>query len=138
MGVSLTRAVPLISLAILLSRALAPTLHLPITKGELWTGYNARLINSPRIRVESELQSHPGDQLAIVRYNPRGISSPQPGWVYNDADIEKARIVWAWDMGVAGNQELIDWFKNRNVWLVEADDEAPHLSPYPNPMSAGK
>jgi hypothetical protein len=137
-GVSLSRAVPLICLVMLLLRAVAPALHFPSAKDEFWTGYNARPLKSPRMRVESELQSHPGDQLAIVRYISRGVSSPQPGWVYNDADIEKAKIVWAWDMGAAENQELIGWFKNRSVWLVEADDEAPRLSPYPNPMSAGK
>ena len=138
MGASITRAVPLICLSMLVLRAAAPALHLPTANDELWTGYNARPIRSPRVPVEDELKSHPGSQLAIVRYASREVSKPQPGWVYNDADIEKAKIVWAWDMGVAGNQELIEWFKNRNVWLVEADDEAPHLSPYPNPMSAGK
>jgi len=137
-GASITRAVPLICLSMLALRAATPALHLPTANDELWTGYNARPIRSLRVPVEDELKSHPGSQLAIVRYASRGVSKPQPGWVYNDADIEKAKIVWAWDMGVAGNQELIEWFKNRNVWLVEADDEAPHLSPYPNPMSAGK
>jgi len=137
-GVALTRAVPLICLSMLALRAAAPAFHLPATKGGLWTGYNASLIKSPRVLVESELRSLPGNQLAIVRYISRGSSSPQPGWVYNDADIEQAKIVWAWDMGAAENQELIDWFKNRNVWLVEADDRAPHLSPYSNPRNAGK
>jgi len=137
-GVALTRAVPLICLSMLALRAATPAFHLPTTKGGLWTGYNASLINSPRVLVESELQSLPGKHLAIVRYISRGSSSPQPGWVYNDADIEQAKIVWAWDMGAAENQELIEWFKNRNVWLVEADDRAPHLSPYSNPRNAGK
>jgi hypothetical protein len=130
-GISLTRLVPLICLSMLLLRAVAPALHLSTIKDELSTGYNARPRKSPRVRVESELQSHPGDQLVIVRYIPQEVSAPQPGWVYNDADIEKAKIVWAWDMGAAENQELIEWFKNRHVWLVEADDEAPHILPYP-------
>jgi hypothetical protein len=137
-GVPLTRAIPLICLSMLLLRAAAPALGLPTAKHELWTGYNASPTKSPRARIEAELRSHPGNQLAIVRYISRRVSNPQPGWVYNDADIDKARIVWAWDMGAAGNKELIAWFNNRKVWLVEADDEAPHLLPYPNPIIAGK
>ena len=40
-------------------------------------------------------------------------------WVYNDADIDGAKVVWARDMGTAKNQELLDYYKDRRVWLVE-------------------
>jgi len=130
-GVFLTRAVPLICVQMLLLRAVAPALHLSSNAKQLWTAYNAKPIKSPHIDIESELQSQPGDQLAIVRYNSSGASSPQPGWVYNQANIDQAKIVWAWDMGPAENRELIEYFKNRHVWLVEANGEATHVSPYP-------
>jgi hypothetical protein len=131
-GIFLTRAIPLVCLCALLLRATAPILHLAPGTNEFWTGYNARPVNSPRGPIESELRSYPGDQLALVRYTPMRDKSPQPGWVYNQANIDQARILWAWDMGPAENQELIEYFKNRHVWLVEADKQAPDLSPYPH------
>jgi hypothetical protein len=39
--------------------------------------------------------------------------------------------VWAWDMGEPNNRELLQYFKNRNVWLVEPDESPPRLSAYP-------
>ena len=38
-------------------------------------------------------------------------------WVHNDADIDHAPIVWAWDMG-EHNKVLIDYFKDRQVLKV--------------------
>jgi hypothetical protein len=38
--------------------------------------------------------------------------------------------VWARDMGPAQNKELIDYFRDRHVWLVEADDTPPTVLPY--------
>jgi hypothetical protein len=44
------------------------------------------------------------------------------------ADIDGATVVWARDMGPTENTELINYFEERHVWLVEADDVAPKLS----------
>jgi len=43
-------------------------------------------------------------------------------WVYNQADIDNAKIVWARDMGPTDNVELIRYFKDRSVWLLQPDD----------------
>jgi hypothetical protein len=51
-------------------------------------------------------------------------------WVYNEADIDRAKVVWARDMGAAQNKELIDYFQDRHVWLVEADGSPPTVLPY--------
>jgi len=115
----------------LVLRGAASVLHLSPGANQLWTAYNAKPVKSPRIGIEHELQSRPGDQLAVVRYNSSATSSPQPGWVYNRANIEQAKVVWAWDMGPAENRELIYYFRNRQVWLVEANEEPPRVSPYP-------
>ena len=52
-------------------------------------------------------------------------------WVHNDAEIDRSRIVWARDMGAAKNQELIDYFRDRHVWLVDPLGEQPKLTEYP-------
>ncbi len=82
-----------------------------------------------RPKVKAQLESLPGPQLAIVRYMPDHYVHDE--WVYNDADIDAAKLVWARDMGAAKNEELIRYFRNRWVWLVEPDADPPKVSPYP-------
>ena len=64
----------------------------------------------------------------IVRYSPQHDFDKE--WVYNDADIDGAQVVWARDMGARRNQDLISYFKDRRVWLVEPDVRPPRLSKY--------
>ena len=47
-------------------------------------------------------------------------------------------VVWARDMGVAKNQELIDYYKDRKVWLVEPDERPVRVTPYAPNMSSAR
>jgi hypothetical protein len=51
--------------------------------------------------------------------------------VYNQADIDGARVVWAHELSPESNQRLLAYFINRRVWLVEPDLDPPTLVPYP-------
>ena len=73
-----------------------------------------------RARIVSELESTPGKHVVIVRRSY--FSWPGFEWVYNDADIDASRIVWARDMGDELNQELANYYKDRKIWLLHADD----------------
>ncbi|HEY6987002.1 MAG TPA: hypothetical protein VH369_01385, partial [Bryobacteraceae bacterium] len=74
----------------------------------------------------------PGERhLVIVRYSPE--HSPHVEYVFNHADIDNSQIVWARDMGDEKNKELIDYYPNRRVWLLQPD--APPLSLMPYPIS---
>jgi hypothetical protein len=75
------------------------------------------------------LESYPGPQLAMVRYSANHDSLVE--WVYNEADIDKSKVVWAREMDPASNLELIRYFKDRRVWLAEPDFNPPRVSPYP-------
>jgi len=83
-----------------------------------------------RARLLSELSSFPDRQLVLVRYKRNHDARAE--WVYNDADINSAKVIWARDMGVVENEELIEYFKDRRIWLLRADENPPELSPYSN------
>jgi hypothetical protein len=81
-----------------------------------------------RALVNAELAKLPGKLLVFVRYWPRHIF--QDEWVYNRADIEGARVVWARDLGPEENDELVRLLGGRNVWLLEPDARPPRLTSY--------
>ena len=84
--------------------------------------------NLARASILSTLQHSPGLYLVLVRYNTTHNFDRE--WVYNEADIDGSKVVWARDMDDKDNQELIQYFKNRSVWLLEPDESPPKLSPY--------
>ena len=51
-------------------------------------------------------------------------------WVYNSANIDSSKVVWARDMGSARNQELIDHYQDRQVWLAEPEQDSATWAPY--------
>jgi hypothetical protein len=122
LGPSLVRAIPLICFAIVVIRVTAIQAHAVIE--DPWPRGNI-----PRATILHSLENTPGQHLIIVRYGP----SHQPGheWVYNAADIDTSKVVWARDMDEQDNQELLQYFKNRHVWLLEPDQSPPRISSYP-------
>lgn len=89
-----------------------------------------------RARLQTQISTLPGNQLVLVRYKSDHDTLVE--WVYNEADIDHAKVVWARDLGAAENEELIKYFKDRRVWLVEPDETPPRLSPYPSGTALGK
>ncbi|SPF37357.1 membrane hypothetical protein [Candidatus Sulfopaludibacter sp. SbA4] len=85
-------------------------------------------IDLPRTQVQHMLERLPGRQLAIVRYVPDHDSMDD--WVYNAADIDSAKVVWAREMGGPADRELINYFNDRETWLVEPDRIPPKVTPY--------
>jgi hypothetical protein len=76
------------------------------------------------------LKSSEEKDLVIVRYSTD--HNYHHEWVYNDADIDSAPVVWAREMDQEQMTRLIDYFRDRRVWLLEADKETPRPVPYPS------
>ncbi len=93
------------------------------TEAEPWSIARAHMVK--------QLDATPGLHLAIVRYSPD--RTIQNEWVYNAADIDASKIVWAREIPGLDLQPLLAYFRNRDVWLVEADASPPRLQPYPGP-----
>jgi hypothetical protein len=99
--------------------------HLP---GEVWPrGDRDRAV------LVRQLDSLPGPQLVFVHYRPT--HSPHQEWVYNGADLENSKVVWARQMDAASDQDLIHYFKNRQVWIVDPDQNPPQLVAYDGRVS---
>ena len=81
-----------------------------------------------RIAITQLLDAAPGRQLVFVRYSPQHQFEE---WVHNAADIDRARIVWARDLGAGENQKLLRYYPDRTAWLLEPDARPPRLQPYP-------
>jgi hypothetical protein len=80
-----------------------------------------------RIAVNRRLAETPGRHLVFVRYWP---AHQFDEWVQNEADIDRARVVWALDLGAAENTKLRKYYADRTVWLLEPDAKPPRLSRY--------
>jgi len=88
-----------------------------------------------RIAINRQVAGMPGPLLVFVRYWPQHIF--QNEWVYNDADVDKSRVVWARDLGDAENEKLCRYYPNRTGLLLEPDAQPPRLGPYrPQPAKA--
>jgi hypothetical protein len=81
--------------------------------------------NLERAGILNQLQNSPGQHLVVVSYDPGHDLDHE--WVYNCADIDAAKVVWARDMGTHDNAELLQYFHNHKVWRLNADQTPPKL-----------
>jgi hypothetical protein len=119
-GIAVVRAVPMLCLAIVVLRISAIAAHVPIEPP--WPRGNLQ-----RASILRKLEALPDPEVVIVHYGPG--HDPNIEWVYNAADIDHSKVVWARDMGACKNQELLQYFKNRRAWMLYPDQSPPRLEP---------
>lgn len=128
-GLFLARSILPICFAVLLILACAPA---QFRKQGLDFGQYYFIPNlTPRDLLNQRLSSTAGEHLVVVRYNSAHDPLNDEEWVYNAADIDHSKIVWARDMGTQQNQRLLRYFSQRKIWLAEPDVNPPRLTPYP-------
>ncbi len=125
----LARSIPIVVCLAIAARGIAGDAVVSRTNPDYFTswccGGPGDLNRAGMIR---QLQRIEGKHLVIVRYKLS--HSFMEAWIENAADIDQAPIVWARDLGPVRNERLIAWFKNRSVWLLEADEKPLRLSRY--------
>jgi hypothetical protein len=84
-----------------------------------------------RSAVMKQLLGAPGKHLIMVRYSDD--HNIHDEWVYNGADIDGSKIIWARELEEAQNAKLFAYFKDRQIWLVEPDTDNTKLRPYTPP-----
>lgn len=84
--------------------------------------------NLARARIAKQLQATPQKHLVVVHYAPDHEVLQE--WVYNAADIDGAKIVWARNIPGRDLKPLLDYYHDRSIWVVDADTLPPRLAPY--------
>lgn len=128
-GLAWSRIVVITCCAMLPIRAFVDSRYLPGMRPGHST-FTARGSDQGRWRAQlaDRLNRIPGDHLVFVQYDRIAYFNTE--WVYNEADIDHARIVWARDMGPRQNQEVLRYYPARKPWLVTPDDAPDALWPY--------
>jgi hypothetical protein len=85
-----------------------------------------------RASIQGWLSARARPQLVLVRYG--GSHSPDQEWIYNGANIDRSKVVWARDLGPDQNAKLLHYFSNREAWLLEADEYPQHVVHYERAM----
>jgi hypothetical protein len=134
-GLTLVRLTVVLCVVLAGVRLCSGPLHLdlPVWPGAWaseWYGRGSQS-GAERAQLEANLEQLPGRQLVIVRYSPD--HNVLDEWVYNAADIDSSKVIWAQEMDEAENLELFHYYKDRTVWLVEPDTKPAKVSPYLSP-----
>jgi hypothetical protein len=70
---------------------------------------------SQKQNIEQELlETQPGQHVVFVNY--AGLPSPHEEWIYNPANIDAARVIWALDRGQIENEKLRHYYPGRSFW----------------------
>jgi len=128
-GLQLAIAAPMIMLAILVVRIGLEKLHLPFTQAnnfESWCCVQPG--NQNKARILAMLERSGGRHLVIVK--PKDNPNDFLQWIYNAADIDGAPVVWARDLGPEQNRALVEYFRDRRVWLVDPNVQPARITPY--------
>jgi hypothetical protein len=83
-------------------------------------------LNAEHATIEERLAKQPGQQLVLVHYGPSALAAVKQHkvyqeLVYNHADIDGSKVVWARSLGAEKDAELIRHYPDRDVWVVEED-----------------
>jgi hypothetical protein len=84
-----------------------------------------------RVAVMKQLLAAPGKHLIVVRYSDD--HNIHDEWVYNGANIDGAKVIWARELDESQNAKLFAYFKDRQIWLVEPDVDNTEIKPYTPP-----
>jgi hypothetical protein len=86
-----------------------------------------------RAVIQNDLAKAPGKHLVVVSYEPD--HNLHDEWVYNGAEIDNAKVLWARDIDPVQNAKLFAYFKDRHIWFVYPDVDNTELTPYQPPQS---
>ena len=96
--------------------------------GAKFNKYRENFMNGQRGGITKGLEAKGGRHLVFVRYS--AYHNIHDEWVWNSADIDAQQVVWARYMNKNENSTLIDYYKDRQIWLLVPDVIKPIVTPY--------
>ena len=87
-----------------------------------------------RQQIMDHLHSEGGRHLIVIHYAPNVANTPSFGyrdWTRNGVDLDGSDILWAREMDADRNARLLEYFKDRRVWLLDVATGGTKLLPYP-------
>lgn len=103
----------------LLVFALPTALGLLTPANRFLLGSEEYIQDAKHATVEQRLDRLPGEHLVLVRYGPRHQMYEE--LVYNRADIDRSKTIWARSLGAKKDAELIRHYPDRDVWMLYED-----------------
>jgi hypothetical protein len=82
-------------------------------------------------RLAAQLSSIPGKHLVLEPIAEDNVMDSNHDLVWNLADIDHQRIVWARDLVPDWTAAAVAYYKDRTVWIVTGSGKAAHLERYP-------
>jgi hypothetical protein len=92
---------------------------------------NSATWQKQRAQLLKQLKQQNGKHLIVVSYGNG--HSYHDEWVYNEADIDGAKVLFARAMNSKQDCQLAGYFKSHRIWSLQVDGEEsmPTLKPYP-------
>ena len=123
-GLGLSRAIVFFAIAMtvvyIVEAARNPSLSSFVAPAGVWANPG----NQSRAEILKQLEALPGKHLVIVRYSTGNTETGE--WVYNRADIDSAKVVWAREIPGVEIEPLLKYFSSYHIWLLEP----PNLTPF--------
>ncbi|HYL72768.1 MAG TPA: hypothetical protein VEU96_01110 [Bryobacteraceae bacterium] len=120
-------AAPTILMLVLGTRIVLGALHKPFTQPANFQSWCCvKPGNENKARIQDMLTQKAGKHLVLVK--PKTDPDNLFQWIYNEADIDAAKIIWARDMGAGGNRSLLEYFRDRTVWVVDPNVEPAQIT----------
>lgn len=127
-GIGLSRVIAsfaaLMVLVYIAEAAVDPTLASFVAPAGVWANPG----NQSRAKVLGQLEALPGKHLVIVRYSTGYGETGE--WVYNRADIDNAKVVWAREIPGVDMKRLLNYFSSYHIWLLEPRFSPPRLTQF--------
>lgn len=78
---------------------------------------------------ENVVEKLPGKYIAVVSYDES--YNYHDEMIYNKADIENSKIIWAHDLGAEKNKALLNYYNNRKVLVIKISGSTFEVNPLP-------
>jgi hypothetical protein len=76
-------------------------------------------VQAKHAAIAEQLDRLPGDHLVLVQYGPRHEIYEE--LVYNRADLDRSKVVWARSLSPEQDQKLFRHYPRRHVWILAED-----------------